>query len=145
MSPQKCEALTAKGTPCRAWAIPNKRPARCSAHRETTKDHGAPTGNKNAQTHGAYSSSEPPANLDEAIADLQRRLHQLSDYIDSRLLEFIDADTFIKLAALQGQLTSRLGRLMRDRSTLGGGENSELSAAVNLALDEISDELGIEL
>lgn len=142
--PQKCTSTTAKGKPCRAWAIPGTQPARCSAHKPSA-GHGAPTGNRNAETHGAYAKSKPPADLDAAIADLQRRLVQVSSYIDIKIMNNVDADTFIKLASLQGTLTSRLGRLMRDRATTGEGFDSDINSAVNLVLDQLSDELGIEL
>lgn len=82
--------------------------------------------------------------LSAAIADLQRRLRQLSRYIDDNLND-LDADTFVRLANLQGQLTSRLGRLMRDRQQVAGDAGDELTAAINDALDEISEEWGLDL
>jgi hypothetical protein len=119
-----------------------------SAARESGRV-GAPAGNQNAVKHGVFTQggedgTGAEANLDAAIADLQRRLRQLSRYIDDNLTD-LDADTFVRLANLQGQLTSRLGRLMRDRQQVSGNAGDELTAAINDALDEISEEWGLDL
>ena len=47
----KCTAVTAKGKPCKAWAIHDSIPPRCAPHSGIT---GAPKGNTNAVTHGFY-------------------------------------------------------------------------------------------
>jgi hypothetical protein len=123
-----------------------------SAARPSSGRVGAPAGNQNATKHGVFAHGRgAPAcapgasvDLDAAIADLQRRLRQLSTYIDDNLTD-LDADTFVRLANLQGQLTSRLGRLMRDRQQVSGNAGDELTAAINDALDEISEEWGLDL
>jgi len=128
---------------------------------------GAPRGNKNAEKHGAYgapavreTSREPPGadrsgdrsgTLDQIIRDLHRRLSQLSAYIDRRMADVdhgtdvLPVDVYAHLVSLQGQLSSRLGRLMRDRKQIAGDAADELTQAINAALDDISAEWGIDL
>jgi hypothetical protein len=165
--PQRCTALKSNQTPWKAWARPGTDPPRCAAYGAATRKVGAPTGNRNAQTHGVYASGpqgHPPAecstlrakrgrqsdadvrgppDLDAVIADLSRRIDQLSDYIDRNIAE-LDAEAYAKLAALQGQLSSRLGRLLRDRQQLVG-DADELTKAIEGALDEIREEWGIDV
>jgi hypothetical protein len=96
-----------------------------------------PTGDRDARPHGA-------ADLTARIDDLDRRIRQLSDYIDAHLADLVPED-FAALATLQGQLSSRLGRLMRDRAAIDGETSDELQQAVNEALDQLSQEWGIDI
>ena len=112
---------------------------------------GARRGNRNAEKHGAYGAPAPGADLDQIIRDLHRRLTQLSSYIDHGLERdgigetSLDLSEYARLVSLQGQLSSRLGRLMRDQDRIAGDAADELTRAVNAALDDISVEWGIEL
>ena len=54
MTKTKCTAITAKGTPCKGWAIAASDPPRCAPHSGLG---GAPKGNTNAVTHGFYQKS----------------------------------------------------------------------------------------
>ena len=86
----KCTALTAKGEPCKAWAIHDSVPPRCAPHSGIT---GAPKGNDNAVTHGYYQNRVKPEELNSlyeaaAGADLNQEtlllrvlLHRLSAYL----------------------------------------------------------------
>ena len=68
MPPTKCTATTAKRQPCKAWAQPGTDPPLCAAHNPATPT-GAPRGNRNVQTHGAYTQPDPePATISEIIA-----------------------------------------------------------------------------
>lgn len=140
----RCRATKGDGMPCRAWAVQGTDPPRCAAHGGAPTPPGAPAGNNNAQTHGAYTSAQVSADLTARIDDLDRRIRQLSDYIDHHLADLAPED-FTRLAALQGQLSSRLGRLMRDRIQIDGQGGDELTEAINKALDELSQEWDIEL
>jgi hypothetical protein len=145
MTRQKCLATTAKGQPCRAWAVHDSNPPRCAAHGGSKTPIGAPLGNSNAQTHGAYAESGgDPVDLSARIRDLDRRITGLSQYIDDNMHE-LDPRDYAALLALHGQLSSRLGRLMRDRASLGGDHDDELHQAMNEALDLVAQDLGIEL
>ena len=87
--------------------------------------------------------------LTRRIADLDRRIQRLSDYIDHVIVGDeqgdISVNAYTKLVSLYGQLCSRLGRLMRDQQQLHGGEESEIDRAMSDALDMASEILGIEL
>lgn len=149
----RCGARTAGGRPCRAWAVQGSDPPRCSAHGGGRGSVGAPEGNRNAQTHGAYARGvlrDGPVpgshgkGLERVIGDLEQRLAQLTRYINGNLAK-LETDAYVRLVNLQGQLASRLGRLMRDQQEVGGGEEDELVKAIHQALDELGDEWGVAL
>jgi hypothetical protein len=153
----RCTATTRTGRPCRAWAVKGTDPPRCASHRRSPSGDGgtgnrigAPPGNTNAQTHGAY--TQPPdtsVDLDARIADLNRRIEQLSTYIDHATIGpndgDIDVDQYARLLSLHGQLTSRLGRLLRDKQQISPEDDSLLQQAINNALDQASEILGVQL
>ncbi len=141
---RRCSATTQAGQPCRAWAVPGSDPPLCAAHGGASRPSGPPLGNLNAQTHGVYSQPDfRPADLPAAIADLDRRIRSLSSYIDQHT--DLDASTFCTLIKLQGELTSRLGRLCKIWVDLSAEEAGELSDAINEALDLIADNWQVEL
>jgi hypothetical protein len=125
-------------------------PPLCSSHGGSPNRVGAPPGNHNAETHGVYSNPlDPSVDIDTRIADLNRRIEQLSAYIDAAQIgtcdDCIDVDQYTRLLALHGQLTSRLGRLLRDKQIVAPEENNLLALAINDALDQASDILGVKL
>jgi hypothetical protein len=160
-APIRCTATTAAGRPCRAWAVRGSDPPRCSAHRGGQRPVGAPAGNTNALKHGAYAS--PPdtglshdseagsaADLAARIADLNRRADQLAAYLDRLTIgDGTEGTTtvqdYAKLVALQGQLCSRIGRLMRDLQQLQPDDQDFLQECINEALDQASVILGVQL
>ena len=88
--------------------------------------------------------------LDARIRDLNRRIERLSQYIDEAELGdgtqgTITVDGYAKLANIHGQLTSRPGRLLRDKQQLDGGSGAELAQAIGDALDMASQVLGVDL
>ena len=154
----RCTATTRAGRPCRAWAVQDTDPPRCASHGGSATKIGAPPGNTNAQTHGVYARSPsgdtqppdpPPVDLDTRIADLNRRIEQLSAYIDHVTVGpedgDIDVDQYARLLSLHGQLTSRLGRLLRDKQQISPEDDSLLQQAINNALDQASEILGVQL
>jgi hypothetical protein len=117
----QCTAITRKGTQCKNSAVTGTNPPRCpipshqtDPNAPTRKRAGAPPGNKNAEKHGAYSRVLLVDDLDTQIAELSRRLSDVIQFIDANRGK-LTADEYIRFAALQGQLTSRLGRLIRSR------------------------------
>ena len=149
----RCTATTRKGTPCRSWAIPGSKPPTCASHRQTGPRPGPPQGNANAVTHGAYADrngAAEPIDLQARISDLDRRIQRLSEYIDAAEVGDGEAGTitvgdYTRLVSLHGQLCSRIGRLLRDQQQLGGGDISEMQAAIDQALTQAGQVLGIEL
>lgn len=103
---------------------------------------GAPVGNQNRTKHGFYQKSEVSSqipDIDVLIADLQARMGKVADYMD----EADSSEEMLKAFNLYAQATSRMGRLLRDKQALGG--NGSALDALDSALDELKDELGIEL
>lgn len=143
----RCTATTAKGQPCRAWAVPNSQPPLCAAHGGAAKSPGAPAGNKNALIHGFYAHYDTPGvGIDAVIADLAAKQAALSIYLDEHLT---DPDTDIPalsgLFQIHAQTASRLGRLLRDRRALSGEASDGISGAIAQALDELATELQTDL
>ena len=79
--------------------------------------------------------------IDAIIADLTERLADLSAYIDRTALEHAEYLSALRLHSL---LSSRLGRLMRDRQRLQGVAD-DLAAAINEALDTVGAVLGVDV
>ncbi len=101
----RCTAVTANGTPCKAWAIRGSVPPRCAPHSGVT---GAPKGNSNALSHGFYSkhfTAEEQAYIDEISGDsliheanlLRAVLRRLSLFIAEPDLPFQDVKTIVPL------------------------------------------------
>jgi hypothetical protein len=84
--------------------------------------------------------------IDAILLDLAAKQRRLSAFIDD-LLDSGGADPreIGRLLALHGQNAARLGRLLRDRQALGGTLSGDLQAALDRALDELSEEWGVEL
>ena len=131
---RRCTATTKAGAPCRAWAVRAPSPdgpdrPLCATHAKLTKGAGAPRGNQNRRTHGAYTAldHDPPdlADLDlenctppeitGIVEDLTKQYMRLSRLIDHCLTN-LNSHTLtdaIKLMALHAQTASRLGRLLQ--------------------------------
>ena len=106
---------------------------------------GAPPANDNALTHGVWASTDtPPTNLDARIKDLDKRVQTLSVHIDDLPKTAALADR-ISLLDLYGRMTSRLGRLMRDRQAIAESDVQEMETALRESLAIASKVLGVEL
>lgn len=139
----KCTHVKDNGTPCRAWAVRGSDPPLCAAHGGGKAPVGAPTGNQNALKHGVYAGDTPEDDLDAKIADLSRRIDWLIKYIDTHQDE-LEPTEVVRLLALQGQLTSRLGRLRKDRKK-DTAQDDDFTRVLNEALDRLADEWGVQL
>jgi ribosomal protein S15P/S13E len=82
--------------------------------------------------------------LGARIAALNRRIEQLEEHIDTHRHE-LDPKEFATLVSLQGQLTSRLARLMRDQQQLQGAAADDLQHDLDEALATVSQVLGVDL
>jgi hypothetical protein len=136
------------GTPCQAWAVHGTDPPRCAAHGGTDKRIGAPEGNQNALKHGYYAAADLPedCSIDAIIDNLYQRQVRLDAYIEAVLQEGdASIDELTHLLRIHGQNASRLGRLLRDQRALSGDAADGISGAVAQALDELSNELGVDL
>ena len=147
---RRCTATTHSGRPCRAWAMHHTNPPRCAIHAGRALG-GAPPGNRNAVTHGYYTtpdlSGDLHIDLNRIILDLAAKQAQLSAMIDHCLQDINGHDLrdIARLMALHAQTASRLGRLLRDQDALSGNTADQLQEAIDFALDELSEEWGVEL
>ncbi|MGC9346697.1 MAG: hypothetical protein ACP5JG_01050 [Anaerolineae bacterium] len=147
-----CTAYKKDGTPCRAWAVRGSDPPRCAAHGGGKAPVGAPKGNQNALKHGLYARIPPPEadlgdipdTINAVIRDLAIKQARLSNYINGNLRD-LDVRTLARLLQLHAQTASRLGRLLRDQRALSGEAADGISGAIAQALDELSNELGVDL
>ena len=143
-----CTHTTARGFPCRAWALRDSDPPTCAMHAGRVTGQGAPDGNRNAIKHGLYADFDldgiehPPIN--SVIQDLVARQVQLSAIIDTHI-DDLSIQDLARLFAIHGQNASRLGRLLRDRKALSGDAADRFQQIVDMALDGLSAEWGIEL
>jgi hypothetical protein len=145
---RRCSATCADGSPCRAWAVRGTDPPLCAAHGGSEIRSGAPPGNQNARKHGYYAAGELPdeCSIDAIIDNLYQRQLHLDEYIDQVLAGgSVSIEELAHLLRIHGQNASRLGRLLRDRRALSGDAADGISGAIAQALDELSNELGVEL
>ena len=162
-----CTAITHRGNPCRAWAVPGTDPPRCASHGGVPGRPGAPVGNQNAVKHGLYAKgwnrhrklaeSEMKNYLDESLAGL--KLVEMDEYESGQIISLVTRillDKFIALSdlidqqavelplavtahllGLQTQMAARLGRLLRDKNIIHPEENW-IDVALNKAMEELS-------
>jgi hypothetical protein len=141
---------------CRAWAVRDTDPPLCSAHAGRNVGAGGFPGNENRRTHGFYASALRREELADLFSDVgvdtleaeiicaRIALRRVLAYLTSAgpelsLLEY----TRIASVAFHGART--IARLLRDNLALGVKPFDLFDAAMNEALDELSEEWGIEL
>jgi len=109
---------------------------------------GAQPDNDNARTHGFYAepTGKVGATIEDVVADVQKRQHQLSSYIDEQLADGkITTADILSLFALHSQTASRLGRLLRDERALSGKAADGIAGAIAAAIAEIATEKGWDI
>jgi hypothetical protein len=131
---RRCEAIKADGSRCRAWAMRGSDPPLCAGHKRPGEQRLAISEPRRDLTH-----------IGEVVADLAERQAQLTEYLAALMERGADVEEVARLFALHGQNASRLGRLLRDQRALSGESADGLLEAIGKALDEMSQELGIEL
>jgi hypothetical protein len=166
-SSRKCSQTTLDGRPCQAWAVRGSDPPACAVHAGSRPSDPPPDAlpvshrpdvDAGGMSAGSIASLINRAGIEAAldtvagtdigavIADLAAKQQRLSRYIDDRLAA---GDTSVqdmaRLLALHSQNASRLGRLLRDQQALGGEAAYSLQHIIDLALDGLAEEWGIEL
>ena len=154
--PRRCTAITARGKPCKAWALADTDPPRCSAHQE-------PIAPANGSFYAAALKPEELADLltyaddltlDDEIACARVVLRRLLVLLDTAAIaDFADPGAprpltgtdLCRLFGLSLQAARTVARLLRDKRALTGEAADGISAAIAQALDELSTEWGIEL
>jgi hypothetical protein len=121
---RRCRATTARGRPCRAWAVPGDH--YCRAHQP------------------GQEPTRPRRRLetaDDLIADLLENLSLLSTLLDRSQ----GGDDFLKLLSVYSRASTHLAALMREQRRASGPPADALLQVIGQALDELGQELGIQL
>ena len=150
---RRCTATTQSGSPCKAWAVHGTEPPLCSAHAGRNIGAGAPEGNDNAKTHGAYSDLIQPEELARLVTDADDTTLQdemaLTRLANRRLIEHLQDDNTPRADAIaaaqaifRGARTVAL--LLRDQRALSGEAADGISGALAQAIHELASEWGIE-
>ena len=155
---------------CKAWAVRDSDPPICAPHAsrkagsETEGRFGAPEGNQNALIHGFYADYSQPVDLEELRKELEAGIVDVS--LDSeiritrdilcRLLGIISTGTtpgpnprpvddgaYCHYFQLVLHCLNTLRRLIHTRQTLP--ERDGFQAIIDAALDDLSEEWGIDL
>ena len=140
-----CTAMT-KTTrrPCKAWAVGGTKPPRCASHGGVSASPGAPEGNKNAQTHGLYSTPNIQVrDIDDAIQLLSSHLEELAEFITTN--DKLTIEDMARLSAVLGQNVSRYARLLKAQRELTGERDERIMRDVEEALALAGQKLGVEL
>ena len=140
----KCTATTAKGNPCKAWAIRGSNPPLCAPHSGLA---GGTKGNQNAVKHGYYRKCVEPdeilslyddagdVDLDQEAILLRVYLHRLTKYLNNSELTF---EQFESVGPLLVSAVRALGYLKKQ---LPPPKTIDLNAA----LDQLGKEWGWDL
>lgn len=146
---RRCTATCEDGSPCRGWAVHGSDPPRCGPHGGGRRPAGPPEGNQNRLTHGFYAESDPPerGSIDALIEDLHQRWIRLGTYLDRRFRSGTPpVRTMRNALKLYGQSSSKLAKLLDLRRARADAKAAaRMRAAVNQALDALSEELGVDL
>ena len=155
---------------CKAWAMRNSDPPICFPHASRKPGYecqgrfGAPAGNQNALIHGFYADYSQPVDLEQLRKELEAGIIDVS--LDSeihitrdilcRLLGIISTGTtpgpnprplddgaYHRYFQLALQSLNTLRRLIHTRQTLP--EQDAFQAIIDAALDDLSEEWGIDL
>lgn len=140
---RQCLHLHPDGRGCRAWAMRDREPPRCAAHRfDGGPAVGAPSGNQNRLEHGWYAQpGKPITTIEDAVENLGEQLARST----AILAETDEPEVFIKIFNLHAQALSRQGRLLRDQRALSGDSADGLLDAIGQAIDELATEFGWKL
>lgn len=146
MKSRRCTAICLDGSPCRAWAVRGSEPPCCAAHGGVC----APRAGGSAledPLDAPGEQADPPEDctIEAVIADLFQQQRQLDAYLRRAWHSEIDVRELAQLLRVHGQNAQRLGRLLRDRRALSGKAADGIAGAMAMALDELSNELGIDL
>jgi uncharacterized protein YjcR len=121
-------------------------PPACSAHAGRSFGAGAPRRNQNARTHGFYAQEPDAVTIEQAIAGLVDKMTRIDGLIEAATANGSQPhDRVIRLFEIYTKASSRLSRLLRDKRDLSGEADDSINEAIAAALDELSEEWGIDL
>lgn len=157
----RCTATTARGQPCKRWAVRGSDPPRCAAHGGAAREGDAAPAAERSGPPPPERPGVPPApkappgledlpglgappGLEAQIEDLDRRIADLGAYIDQRQAE-LDPGDLIRLLNLHSTMVGRVSRVRAIWQQMTGGDDMEVTRAIDQARDAVSRELGVEL
>jgi hypothetical protein len=130
---RRCRASTARGRPCRAWAIKDTHYCAVHSHRDQ------------ANPLPGDPDPRPPQRrletIDDVIADMFEKMARFSAMID----QAEDIDSYMKMFAVYSRNTTHLASLLRIKQSLPGNPTDDLMSALGQAIDEVGKEWGVDL
>jgi hypothetical protein len=130
---RRCRATTARGHPCRAWAVKGAR--YCAVHSRRHPLNSLP------QDPGLDPPRPPLATLDDLIADMFEKMACFSAMID----QAEDIHIYMKMFAVYSRNATHLARLLREKRLCPGNSTDDFMTFLGQAIDEAGKELGIDL
>lgn len=140
---------------CRAWAVRGSDPPLCASH-TGDKQVGAPPGNQNRRTHGFYGryihrdeladlvNLADDWSLEGEVAIARVALRRLLSFL-ARPDDLSPLD-YARLAGVAFRGVGTVARLLKEHHTLAQATRTDdWSRAIDAALDELSEEWGVEL
>ncbi len=147
----KCTSMTKRNRSCNAFAVQGSDPPRCIVHlREAGSELGQ--GSTPGQW-GFYGTTYTPAEIADLVSqtspnDLQDEITAARVAIRRLLQQFqpeMDPVEYGKLARLVFTGANSVARLLRTQRVLSGDSADGIAGAIGRALDELSNEIGIDL
>ena len=156
---RKCSALKSDGQPCRAWARRDGDPPLCAAHSDWDDPKKKPN-NRRSEAITENNLTTGIVNRRYSLEDIAELLNKNADFdlkdelttarvavrwLVRHLEEELTPHEFAHLAGVIFTGTNSIVRLLQAQQDLGEDEASEIARAFNQALDELSQELGLQL
>lgn len=150
---RRCTATTKAGNPCRAWAVHGTNPPRCPAHANLlNKGPSEGASERDLSFYHRQLSSKEAADLmahaddgtlTDEIAINRIMLRRLLTVLQNN--EALTMHDLTNIAPLVFRGTRSVARLLREERALSGEAADGIAGAIGKALDELSNELGLEL
>lgn len=154
----RCTGVTASGSPCRNYAMPDS--SRCRSHRDRElgpRAVGAPKGNRNAVTHGFYSqyltqddllamATATGGDLLDEVAFTRVMIGKLAAMVGHSMDgEDRDVLTAVKLSEALFKGVGRVALLLKAQRALSPDSADTVTGAIAAALDELGQEWDLDL
>jgi hypothetical protein len=165
----RCTHLTRAGRPCRGWAVRGSDPPACPSHFHAPAPQAAAKRDRPDSPAVPEQAPDPAERVEsfytpvlsrQELADLVTYAAEitLADEIACaraavrRTLEFlsrgpdaVSESNYLRAVGLVHQGTRAIAQLLRDQQALGGSASEQFQAIIDAALDDLSEEWGVEL
>lgn len=166
----RCTHLTREGRACRGWVVRGSDPPACPSHLKIPSPQAAPDkahpfssampGQAAGDLTEPVESFYTPVLSRQELADLVTYAAEmtLADEIACaraavrRTLEFlsrgpdaVSESNYLRAVGLVHQGTRAIAQLLRDQQALSGSVSDQLQAIIDAALDDLSEEWGVDL